>query len=142
MSNQITIYSSDFQSINYNTYIIEPSPDVQLNVPSLRNISIDIVCPDKSDKILEFPYVIYQNHFFSFKKSLKCKLTQKKNLYYLNNDELNIAVWGSSQDEVIEAFNFQFHSLYRNFALENDENLSTKAQILKSKILALISLVL
>lgn len=142
MSNQITTYSSDIKIINYEAFIAAPSLERTCDPLPLHKISIDIACLDILDKMLEIPYVIYQSHFFSFKKALKCKLTHKKNLFYLIFNELNLTVWGSSQEETIEAFSFQFHSLYHNFALENDDNLSAEAKILKLKILDLISLVL
>jgi hypothetical protein len=111
-------------------------------VPLPENLSVDVFIPDKSDKTLEFPYLIYESHFFSFKKSIQCKLSFKENHFRLNNDLLNISVWGSNEEEAIDAFNFQFYSLYLNFALENDNNLSDEAIKLKSKLLDLISLVL
>jgi hypothetical protein len=142
MDRQITTYTTDYLSYNYDIYIVSPSSPAVFAMPLPDNISVNIVIPDKSDKTLEFPYLIYESHFFSFKKSIQCKLSFKKNHFQLNNDLLEISVWGSNEEEAIDAFNFQFYSLYINFALENDNNLSDEAIKLKSKILDLISLVL
>jgi len=142
MNGQITTYNSDFLSFSCDVYEVSPSSPAIFTMLPVNNLCININIPDSSNKILEFAYIIYQNHFFSLKTPLKCKMSYNKNLYFLTYDDLNLSVWASTRDELIDAFNFQFYSLYTNFALERDENLSVEAKNLKSKILDLISLVL
>jgi len=142
MNGQITTYNSDFISFSYDIFVVTPSSQALFEPPLTKEASVDFIFPDNSDKILELPYVIYQSHFFSFKESLKCNLTFKKNHFHLKNDRLDISVWGSTKDDVLDAFNFHFYSLYSNFALEDDNNLSLEAKRLKTKILDLISLIL
>jgi len=142
MNGQITTYSPDFISFSYDVEIISPTSPALFNTQPLKEITVNIPISNNLNRYLEFSYAIYQSHFYSFKYPLKCKLTYKKSLISLTNDLLYISVWGSTQEEVVDAFYFQFYSLYCNFAIENDENLSEEAIILKSKILDLISLVL
>lgn len=142
MERAITTYSSDSQNINYDIAIMTPSLISANFYLPIKEINIDVTCKPRFDKEILIQYVVYNSHFFSFKKNLVCKITSKKNLFFITNTDLGLSVWGNSQQEAIDALHFQFHSLYTNYALESDDNLSADAKILKSKILDLISLVL
>lgn len=78
---------------------------------------------------------------FKLKSKLECTVQFEENLYFVGNDELDIMVWAESREEVEKAFNFEFYSLYLNYALEADNNLTSKAILLKNKILSLIETV-
>jgi hypothetical protein len=135
MERAITTYSSDFLIINYDTPVVTPPFKIQ-------EVNIEVSCKPQFDKEIQLQYIVYNNHFFSFKKPLICNIASKKNLFFITNKELELSVWGNSIQEAIDALHFQFYSLYSNYALDSDQNLSNEAKVLKSKILDLISLVL
>ncbi len=59
--------------------------------------------------------------------------------YILKNDLLDICVWGDTREDVESAFTFSFHALYENFALENDDKLSSESKKLKNNLLKFVS---
>ncbi len=69
---------------------------------------------------------------------LYSKINYKDNSIFLNNNEFDIIVWGDSIEKAREALCFAFHSLYVNYALEEDINLTPKAIELKQKLLNLV----
>ena len=57
------------------------------------------------------------------------------------NKEFDLRVWGTSKKEVIEALHFNFHALYTNFVLEDDNILSEKSKDIKKKLIELVAFV-
>jgi hypothetical protein len=80
----------------------------------------------------------HEQSVFVLKEKITCEVIFSDNLYYIKFEPLEIDVWGQTREEAQEAFNFTFHSLYENFVLEKDKNLSPKAQSLKLKIMDMI----
>jgi hypothetical protein len=80
----------------------------------------------------------YNEKIFLLNKKLDCQVEYEDDSYIIKNEELDIVVWGSSREEVEEAFSFSFYALYLNYFLEENENLSDEARELKSKLAAII----
>ena len=83
----------------------------------------------------------YEHYVFVFKEKITCEVSYSEGLYYILYEPLEINVWGQTREETKDAFCFTFYSLYENFVLEKEENLSPKAQNLKAKIEALLKTV-
>ena len=75
-------------------------------------------------------------------QKLDCEVEYDDESYVIRNNLLDITVWGETREEVENAFNFSFHALHSNFALENDGKLSDKSNELKTKLLRLVKSVL
>jgi len=80
----------------------------------------------------------YQNLKFDLNKSLECVVEFEDDNYIIKNEELDLIVWGATREEVEDAFNFSFYSLYFNYYLEDDSKLSDEAILLKNKLQAII----
>jgi hypothetical protein len=63
-------------------------------------------------------------------------------MYVIQNEELDITVWGESREEAEDSFAFTFHSLYQNFATEIDSKLSKDAKSLKENLLKTVKKVI
>ena len=83
----------------------------------------------------------YGKYVFKLKEKLECNVQFEDNLYFIENENLDLTVWAETREEVEKAFNFEFYSLYLNYALESDDMLTPKAILLKGKILSLIETV-
>jgi len=75
---------------------------------------------------------------FVLNKKLECQVDFEDDNYIIKNDELDIIVWGQTREEVEDAFEFSFYSLYLNYCLEIDDRLSDEAKELKSKLNTII----
>jgi hypothetical protein len=89
-----------------------------------------------------YPYkpdiINYNGCVFILNKKLDCQVEFDDQHYIIKNPELDIVVWGQSREEVEEAFRFSFYSLYVNYVLEADENLSEEALSLKKILQGII----
>jgi len=83
----------------------------------------------------------FGKYVFKLKKKLECSVHFEDDLYFIENENLDVTVWAKTREDVEKAFNFEFYSLYVNYALEFDDNLTDKAISLKNKILSLIETV-
>jgi hypothetical protein len=83
----------------------------------------------------------YQNFKFDLSKNLDCIVEFEDDNYIIKNEELDIIVWGATREEVEDAFNFSFYSLYINYYLEDNSKLSDEAIFLKSRLHTIIKLV-
>ncbi|AZI23002.1 hypothetical protein EIH07_08120 [Chryseobacterium taklimakanense] len=77
----------------------------------------------------------FGNYVFKLKEKLECSVLFEDNLYFIENESLDITVWAETREDVEKAFNFEFYSLYLNYALESEDKLTQKAILLKNKIL-------
>ena len=84
----------------------------------------------------------YENLIFILNKNLECKVEFEDESYIISNSELDIIVWGETRKDAEEAFYFSFYSLYLNFYLETDLNLSEEAKLLKNKLKEIIKSVI
>ncbi len=77
---------------------------------------------------------------YYLKKKLKCTLGYNENekFYYIENEEFSIFVFGTAKEEVIKDFAKMFDSLYKNFVVVSDTELSAGAIKLKIKLIELI----
>lgn len=86
-----------------------------------------------------YPYrpdtIRYGGYLFLLNNKLDCLVDYSDGQYYIKYPPFNISVWGSSRDEAIDAFSFNFHALYENFVLEDDNALSDAAIVLKNKLI-------
>jgi len=86
----------------------------------------------------------YEEYTFSLRNKLHCKMEYNENegLYLITYPKFDINVWGESEEEAKEAFNFSFWALYQTYAIEeDDENLSDKAIELKNQLNDIITVV-
>jgi len=97
----------------------------------------------KQDTYPYKPQVIkYDNHFYDLAHKLESAVSYEDGNYLIRNDEFDITVWGETREKAEEAFAFNFHSLYTNFAIEKDDKLSSQAMSLKKKLRAIVKSVL
>jgi hypothetical protein len=80
----------------------------------------------------------YQNLKFDLNKCLECVVEFEDDNYIIKNEELDLIVWGATREEVEDAFNFSFYSLYVNYYLEDDSKLSVEAILLKNRLHTII----
>lgn len=89
-----------------------------------------------------YPYnpniIQYNNLVFILKNKMETKVIFEENNYVIESKDLDIIVWGETREKAEDAFQFSFYSLYNNFYLELDKNLSTNAITLKEKLKTLI----
>jgi hypothetical protein len=79
-----------------------------------------------------------EGHSYLLTRKLQCTVEFEDGLYYISFPDLAITVWGKTREEVEEAFNFTFHSLYENYVTEPRENLSPGAIEIREKIEGLV----
>jgi hypothetical protein len=79
-------------------------------------------------------FLKYNDFMFILNQKLQCEVEFEEETYLIKNNELDIVVWGQTREEVEDAFCFSFYSMYLNYYLENDENLSDEAIQLKNKL--------
>jgi len=143
MERNITTYNPDGQQIISNSIIEEPLDKIGFNTSIIENINIDYNLNESdSEKLDKFEptSVLFGDKYFFFKKPLKCNLKIDDNHIIIKNNNLYIKVWGSNINEAINAFNFTFYSLYKNFALESDDKLSESSLKIKNKLKDLVIL--
>ncbi len=80
----------------------------------------------------------FHETIFVLNKNLDCIVDFEDGNYIIKNDNLDLLVWGDSRKEVEEAFSFSFYSIYKNYYLEDNSNLSEEAILLKNKLKSLI----
>jgi hypothetical protein len=86
-----------------------------------------------------YPYnpdiIKYEEKLYVLHEKLDCKVIFENQVYLMTFQPLQICAWGSTREEAEAAFNFSFHALYQNFAMESDDALSKEAIALKNKLL-------
>lgn len=87
-------------------------------------------------------FIRYHHKSFVLNKHLDCLVEFVDDSYIIRNEELDLVVWGETRKEVEDAFNFSFSSLYSNYYLEDDSNLSTEAILLKNRLKEIIKTVI
>lgn len=116
----------------------------QLYVKSgdLKNISDKNILFSEELEHETYPFKL--SHFVSNDKAfilndeIICEVEYNEGLYFIFYPDLHIEVWGETRDEAEKAFEFVFYSLYVNYVLEDDTNLTDDAIILKDKINTMI----
>jgi hypothetical protein len=83
--------------------------------------------------IIPFDNMIYVLH-----GRLNCEVSYESGHYFIENEFLDIEVWGETREAAENAFAFSFHALYTNFAKEADAKLSKTAKILKTNLLKIV----
>lgn len=76
---------------------------------------------------------------YVLKERLNSDVSYEDGQYFIANELLDITVWGDTRDDAEEAFSFSFHSLYKNYAEEVDELLTSQALQLKNTLLNLVA---
>ena len=93
-----------------------------------------------------YPYrpsnIAFENTVYILNKRLDCQVEFEDDMYVIQNSEFDITVWGETREEAEYSVGFTFHSLYQNFALENDNKLSEKAKLLKNNLLTTVKKVI
>ncbi len=82
--------------------------------------------------------ILYDDRIYVLSRKIISEVTYEDNNFIVRNDEFDITAWGQTRDKALEAFAFTFDALYKNYALEKDENLSDKAIELKNKLKSII----
>ncbi len=139
---QITPYIERVQELtekNYRAYLrlCTKGDKIDLKKANIKEI-YDIEELKHDTYPLKTEIIKYEQSVFVLKEKISCEVIFSDNFYYIKFEPLEIDVWGETREEAQEAFNFAFNSLYENFVLEKDKNLSLKAQSLKSKIMGMI----
>ncbi len=93
-----------------------------------------------------YPYkpisIAFENTVYILNKRLDCQVEFEDDMYVIQNSEFDITVWGETREEAEYSVGFTFHSLYQNFALENDDKLSEEAKLLKNNLLKVVKSVI
>jgi hypothetical protein len=93
-----------------------------------------------------YPYkpnsIVFENTAYSLNKKVDCQVDFEDNMYVIQNNEFDITVWGNTREEAEYSFSFTFHSLYQNYAVENDAKLSSDAKKLKENLLKIVKKVI
>jgi hypothetical protein len=79
--------------------------------------------------------IVFENIAYNLNKSLNCQVGFEDDMYIIQNQEFDITVWGQTREDAENSFAFTFHSLYQNFALEDDKKLSNSTKKLKQSLL-------
>lgn len=89
-----------------------------------------------------FPFVVDTIHYgetlYVLRRKLKSEVAFEEENYFITNEALGIEVWGNTREEAEEAFKFTFDALYKNYAVEKDENLAPSAQKIKNTLKNLV----
>ena len=75
---------------------------------------------------------------YILREKLESMVSFAENQYMITNELLDISVWGDTRQKAEDAFAFTFHSLYQNFAKEDDTNLTNRAKVLKGLLKHLV----
>ena len=86
--------------------------------------------------------VQFDTFIYILNEKLVCNVDFEDDCYFIKNELLDIRVWGDTREEVESAFAFSFHSLYENFAIEDNKKLSLESKGLKNNLLKLVKKVL
>jgi hypothetical protein len=89
-----------------------------------------------------YPYhpdiVKHDEKLYVLHEKLACEVNFENQAYLIAFPPLDLCVWGATREEAEAAFNFSFHALYQNFALERDDSLSKEAIVMKNKLLTIV----
>ena len=99
---------------------------------SSKKISIDETYPFRPQ------YLKFNDTNYILREKLNGIVSLEEGYYSIANELLDIIAWGKTRDEAEEAFAFTFHSLYENFAKEEDKKLTPKAKRLKQTLQHLV----
>lgn len=126
--------------------VFDPIQDIEFCNEKETINEVEINCnldePYFEEKDFNISVVFFEGHFFHLKKPLECQLEIIEDKIFIYNKLLDIRVWGNSKDDAIDALNFTFYSLYKNFAQEEDQNLTLEAKKVKEKLNNLVSFAL
>ncbi|WP_428656452.1 hypothetical protein [Runella sp.] len=93
-----------------------------------------------------YPYkpntIAFENTVYILNKRIDCQVEFEDGMYVIQNLEYDITVWGETREEAEYSFGFTFHSLYQNFALEEDKKLSKAAILLKENLIKTVKKVI
>ena len=126
----------------YKTMEIYAKVEKDADIKSLKKGSIKEVLFYKAIEADTYPYISneisFENHKYILDEEIECRVKFEEENYIIEYDDLDIVVWGESREEAEQAFAFAFDSLYSNYAVESNENLTEKAINLKKKINSLV----
>jgi len=80
----------------------------------------------------------HKRKVYTLTKKITCHLRKEEEVFFIEYKELDIEVWGESHAVVLEAFGFAFDSLYRNFVLADEKELTPQSITLRRKLTQLI----
>ena len=93
-------------------------------------------------EFLVYPFQLSEikidNYAYIFNSKLSAEVTYEEALYYIKYPDLNIEVWGDDRSQAEDAFKFMLKRIIINIFLENDQNLTEKALIVKGVLSKLI----
>ena len=93
---------------------------------------VEEVAPDTYPIILN--ELDYEGLEIQFQRAIVGEVRIDDGLFQVENDALDVFVWGDTRKDAEEAFVFAIYSLYVNFYYEADENLSEDAIKLKDEL--------
>jgi len=129
--------NSEFTTVHFFAKVKKLGDTLDLNK---KNISEVLFLEKLEHDTYPFkPEIIkFQETIFVLNRNLDCTIDYEEDNYIIKNEELDIVVWGDSRKEVEEAFCFSFYSIYQNYCIEVNSNLSDEAILLKEKMYSLI----
>lgn len=78
------------------------------------------------------------NKTFVFNNPINFTIEQEIGYYVINYEYLDILAYAKSEEEALENFNIEFDMLWDSYALEEDDNLTYDAILLKQKLLQMV----
>lgn len=142
MRQGVTTSGYNISEISMGSMVMEYEPSI-VDIGLFVDTPLDLDFEEKNPQISEeskseLSTIYFQDSFFILKQPLQVDMTFEDDVWFIRNHMLNINVWGSSVDEAIDAFNFAFYSIYRNFGIEDNERLSPEGIELKNSITEII----
>lgn len=86
----------------------------------------------------EIPTIEYDRFVFKLEHPLIARGYPEKGLYFIECPMPQMLVWGTDEDNAIEALSFKFMALFKQYATADSDNLTPEAQFLKEQLLFVI----
>lgn len=121
------------------TYAIYVTSSDEMDLFGKKPRYSKVLATQKLDRPV-YPYQLNEikvdNIIYPFSKVISAEVSFEDELFYMRYPDFNLEVWGETRKEVEEAFDFMLRNIIRDIYLEVDENLTPKAQILKTVLKA------
>lgn len=87
---------------------------------------------------ITFYKIVWENRTFELYEPLSAKLDIEDSLWTLESHDLGILVFEDTIEDVLRSFYEEFSFLWDEYAQENDEMLTSDAQVLKNKLIKIV----
>jgi len=131
------IVDNDYSTVQIFAKVKKHGDTIDINKKNIKEFLFSEVL-DHDTYPFKTDIIKYKETIFDLNKNIECVVEFEEGNYFIKNEELDLIVWGNTRKEAEEAFSFGFYSLYQNYYLEENSNLSEEAILLKEKINSLI----